>query len=138
MKKIVLKADEALRIHLAESDYLVLANLSELLESNSGNENNNRSSMSDMDEACEELLISDLDAAEVNDDALDVVLQIEETKVGDSEGLEVPEKDIVLDNYCVSLPAIHITIVKDRLYYLLAITNFNMENYFVATGAASK
>ena len=74
--------------------------------------------MSDMDEACEELLISDLDAAEVNDDALDVVLQIEETKVGDSEGLEVPEKDIVLDNYCVSLPAIHITIVKDRLYYL--------------------
>ena len=40
-KKIVLKADEALRIHLAESDYLVLVNLSELLESNSGDDNNN-------------------------------------------------------------------------------------------------
>ena len=75
-KKIVLKTDEALRIHLAESDYLVLINLSALLDSNSGDDNNNESSMSDSDEACKELLMDDIDAIEVDDDTLDVIFKL--------------------------------------------------------------
>ena len=46
----------------------VLINLSALLDSNSGDDNNNESSMSNSDEACKELLMDDIDAIEVDDD----------------------------------------------------------------------
>ena len=52
----------------------MLVNLSALLDSNSGDDNNNESSMSNMDEACKELLMDDIDAIEVDDDTLDVIL----------------------------------------------------------------
>ena len=117
---------------------LCLRNLSALLDSNTGDDNNNESSMSDSDEACKELLMDDIDAIEVDDDTLDVILQTGETEAGNLEGLEVPEKDIVLDNYCVFLPGIHITIVKDRSYYLPLLQISLWRISFVATGATSK